>query len=197
MFMGSNSSQVSCRACGAGVSPASSICDYCGNPVRITTLKSTVDLSKPLLMKYVKSYENDAEIENSNVSLGLIFLQLGQFDKANQRFDAAINDDPVNAEAYFYKAVADLEGKKPFVCSRKVINEVISQLDAARELDSQPLYTYFSAIVKYDYFVRKKIKITPDYKDDLNDARESGVALGDIDALLTVIRVDLPDVLKI
>ena len=56
--MENNSSQVSCRACGAGVSPASSICDYCGNPVRITTLKSTVDLSKPLLMKYVKLFLN-------------------------------------------------------------------------------------------------------------------------------------------
>jgi tetratricopeptide (TPR) repeat protein len=195
--MENNSSQISCRACGAGVSPTSSICDYCGNPVRITTLKSTVDLSKPLLMKYAKSYENDAEDENPNISLGLIFLQLGQFDKAYKRFDDAINDDPVNAEAYFYKAVAALAGKKPFVCSRKVINEVISQLDAASEVDSQPLYTYFSAIVKYDYFVRKKIKILPDYKDDLNEARNSGVALGDIDALLTVIRVDLPDELKI
>ena len=195
--METKSSQISCRACGAGVSATSSTCEYCANPVRITTLKSTVDLSKPLLLKYAKSYENDSEDDKTNISLGLIFLQLGQFNKAKERFDEAINDDPVNAEAYFYKAVADLEGKKPFVCSRKIINEVISQLDAARELDSQPLYTYFSAIVKYDYFVRKKIKITPDYKDDLNDARESGVALGDIDALLTVIRVDLPDELKL
>ncbi len=195
--MENNSSQVSCRACGAGVSPISSICDYCGNPVRITTLKSTVDLSKPLLMKYVKSYENDAEDENSNVSLGLIFLQLGQFDKANQRFDDAINDDPVNSEAYFYKAVATLAGKKPFICSRNVINKVLSQLGAARELDSQPLFSYLSSIVKYDYFARKKFKISPDYKDDLNDARNSGVALGDIDALLSVVRVDLPDALKI
>jgi tetratricopeptide (TPR) repeat protein len=148
-------------------------------------------------MKYVKSYENDAEDENSNVSLGLIFLQLGQFDKANQRFDDAINDDPVNSEAYFYKAVATLAGKKPFICSRNVINKVLSQLGAARELDSQPLFSYLSSIVKYDYFARKKFKISPDYKDDLNDARNSGVALGDIDALLSVVRVDLPDALKI
>lgn len=195
--MENNSSQISCRACGAGVSPASSTCDYCGNPVRITTLKSTVDLSKPLLMKYVKSYENDAEDENSNVSLGLIFLQLGQFDKAKQRFDDAIDDDPVNSEAYFYKAVATLAGKKPFLCSRNLINEVLSQLGAARELDSQPLYSYLTAIVKYDYFARKKFKISPDYRDELNDAHNSGVALGDIDSLLTVVRVDVPDELKI
>lgn len=195
--MENTSSQISCRGCGAGVSPASSICEYCGNPVRITTLKSTVDLSKPVLLKYAKSYENNADEENAFLSLGLIFLQLGQYEKAKKCFDDAIDDDPVNSEAYFYKSIATLGGKKPFLCNRSIIDEVLSLISAAKELNSEPLFLYLSAIIKFDYFARKNFKILPDFREDFSEAISSGLGLGDADALLTVIRVDLPAELKV
>lgn len=191
--MENSSLQISCMCCGAGVATSNSLCEYCGNPIRITTLKSTVELSKPLLMKYAKSYESDQVDEKSKFSLGLIFLRLGQYEKAVNSFDEAIYDDPVNSEAYFYKAVASLSGKKPFLCSRSVIDDILSQIDSAREIESQPIFSYFSAIIKYDYFARKGFKTNPDYESELSDAFETGVALGDIDTLLTVIRVELPD----
>lgn len=118
--------QSSCRSCGPGVQTNSEQCEYCGNPVRVLTLKIAAKLSRPVLLNYVNNYESAIDNDKSApLALGILSLQLRQLLTAKERFDASINANPTNAEAYFYRAIACLDYKKPFMCQRPVIDDVL------------------------------------------------------------------------
>lgn len=190
--------QAVCRCCGATVQATESKCEYCGNPIRITTLRSASELSKPVLMKYLRNYEAaGSQDKSSPIALGIIYLQIGQFAHAKDRFDEAIEADPIHAEAYFYRAIAVLQKRKPFVCPRPVIDDALRDLNAAYEIEQQAVYKYFSALIRYDYFHRKKFRIEPDFAGDFELAKSMGIGSGDMDLLRKVISVDVPAELEL
>ncbi len=184
--------QATCRCCGAVVHATGTQCEYCGNPIRITTLRSASQLSKPVLMKYLRNYEaTRSENNSSHISLGIIYLQLGQFAHAKDRFDKAIELDPMHAEAYFYRAIARLENKKPFLCARPLIDEVLRDLDAAYEIEQQALYKYISALIRYDYFQRKNFRIEPNFAEEFEIAKSMGIGSGDMDLVQAVLNINV------
>jgi tetratricopeptide (TPR) repeat protein len=190
--MNSQAMQANCRCCGAIVQATENQCSYCGNPIRITTLRSAAELSKPVLMKYLRNYEAAGpESNSSHIALGLIYLQIGQFAHAKDRFNKVIELDPINAEAYFYRAIAVLQNKKPFLCPRSLIDEALCDLDAAYEIEQQAVYKYVSALIRYDYFYRKKFRIVPDFADEFEIAKSTGIGSGDMDLLRSVINVNV------
>lgn len=190
--------QAACRCCGSTVQATASQCGYCGNPIRITTLRSASELSKPVLMKYLHNYEAvKSQDESSPIALGIIALQLGQFSLAKDRFDEVINADPSQAEAYFYRAIAVLQKKKPFMCLRPVIDGALRDLDSAYLLEQQAIYKYFSALIRFDYFHRKKFRVEPDFMEEFEFVKSTGIGSGDIELLLTVINLEVPFELKI
>lgn len=190
--------QISCRSCGAGVELSSRQCDYCGNPVAITTLKSCAALSKPLLLKYARSYETHSNgVEDNDCALGLIFLNLGQYEKAKSFFDVSLSNRPDDSEVYFYRAIATMAGRKPFLCVRSEINEMLQDLSSAVEIDDRSIYRYLLSVVKYDYFHRKSFRIDPSFADELDKAKNLGLANGDVEVLKRFLNFDLPDVFLI
>lgn len=190
--------QASCRCCGSTVQATATRCEYCGNPIRITTLRSASELSKPVLMKYLHNYEAArSHDESSPIALGIIALQLGQFNLAKNRFDEVIKADPSHAEAYFYRAIAVLQNKKPFMCPRPVIDEALRDLDSAYLIEQQAIYKYFSALIRFDYFHRKKFRVEPHFMEEFKCAQSTGIGSGDLDLLLTVINIEVPSELKI
>ena len=191
--MDTQSLQAACRCCGASVEATASRCDYCGNPIRIITLRSAAELSKPVLMKYLRNYEEVGINDTSSpLALGIIYLQLGQFSHAKDCFNKAIEANPILAEVYFYRAIAALQKKKPFLCSRSVIDEVLLDLDTAYEIEQQSVYKYFSALVRYDHFHRKNFRVEPSFAKEFEIAKATGVGSGDIELLGKVISLDIP-----
>lgn len=190
--MNTQTLQANCRCCGAVVQATEIQCTYCENPIRITTLRSAAELSKPLLMKYLQNYESAGpEGNSSHIALGLIYLQIGQFSHAKDRFNKVIESDPINSEAYFYRAIAVLQNKKPFLCSRSLIDEALCDLDAAYEIEQQAVYKYVSALIRYDYFHRKKFRIQPDFTDEFEIAKSMGIGSGDMDLLRSILNINL------
>ena len=190
--------QATCRCCGSTVQATESQCEYCGNPIRITTLRSASDLSKPILMKYLHNYEAaGSHDESSPIALGIIALQLGLFILAKDRFNEVIKADSTHAEAYFYRAIAVLQKKKPFMCPRPVIDEALRDLESAYLIEQQAIYKYFSALIRFDYFHRKKFRVEPDFMEEFEFTKSTGVGSGDLQLLLAVINLEVPYELKI
>lgn len=185
--------QATCRFCGAGVHTDLEQCDYCGNPVKVVTLKTAAELSRPILLKYVSNYESaTGDDVAAPLALGILSMQLGQFSAAKERFDASIDSDPTNSEAYLYRALARLAYKKPFMCPRPVIDDVLSDLETAWQIRSLPIFKYVSALVRYDYFFRKKFKVSPTHIDEFQEALGAGVGRGDIELVLSKINCQVP-----
>lgn len=194
--MAYNMESLTCPGCGFPVKIGDSYCPA-GHPLNISTFNSVADMPMPLVNKYVSAYRKeldaDPDVQKINYSIGICYLKLKLYDKALQAFEKAIEDNFDNSETFFYAAICLLQGKKPFVHQRSIINKVIEYLNAAIAIESKGIYYYFLAFVYYDYFERKFLIHTPHYDEILSYAYDLGVSDFDVSQLFSILQLIKPE----
>ena len=185
---------IKCPNCGAGVCANQESCEWCHSPVYITSFNSISQMSPLQLNKYASGYRKElAEDPNNkemNTSIAFCYLKLRMYDEAYAAFSKAIVDNFDNSETYFYAAVARLQGKKAFLHTRPEIDKILELINAAIMIEPRGIYYYFMAYIKHDYFKRKFLTTTPNYKDCLLAAQRAGCSRGDIDHFYSVAGVE-------
>lgn len=188
--------EMNCPNCGNPVFAEDKKCKYCGGPIVITNLVGASNLSVLQLNKYVASYRQTVTQQPDNararISLGLCRLRLRFYGEALSDFKTAVESDFGNADLHFYCAVCLLCGKKPFLQTRSVIDEVITYLNAAISIAPKGVYYYFLAFVIADYFERKKFKTESSSREFLSKALKSGCSEMDKSLLFDILSVDRP-----
>ncbi len=188
-----------CKLCGWPISIGANECPA-GHPVHITTFNSVKDMPAPMINKYVRCYEQDLADDpddvGSNFSIGICYLKLKLYDKALAAFEKAIEDNFDNSEVYFYAAACLLRGKKAFLQQRAEINKILEYLNAAIMIEpTKGIYHYFVSYIKYDYFSRKFLNISPNYSDELATAKSVGLPEGDVSQFWDILGLPRPEVL--
>lgn len=187
---------LSCPGCGAAVSTEQKKCDYCGNPIIISSFSSVADFPLPQVNKYVGSYRKslaeNPDNPDLNNAIGICYLRLKMYDKALVSFEKAMEDNFDNAEPFFLAAVCLLQGKKPFLTLRPVIDKIEEYLNAATMIEQRGLFYYFMAYIKQDYYSRKFFKTSPTHQELLVTAAEYGVTDTDINTLHTILGTPRP-----
>lgn len=189
--MGFRVAEVSCPGCGAPWSTAQRTCEYCGRPVVITSLSDLSGLTAADLRKSSSSLsaavEKGADDPLVWLALGATFLKLGQYDRASAQFGAVIDEAPGESEAYFYAAIAELEGKKPFLQILPKIKKVESLLDAALQIEPRGVYWLLRGYIVSDYYERKGLRAPVAASECVEQAFVGGTSLADTQelALLT------------
>ena len=187
---------IRCPGCNAPVTTGMSVCEYCGSPVAISTFNSVIDLPGPKLQQLTRGYQNNLrdnpDDPTLNFSIGMIYLKLKKFEEAAKAFEKAIEDNFDNSEAYFYAAISMLGGKKPFLLLRPAINKIVENLNAANMIEPRGIYYYMLAYIKQDYFARKFLNVTPNYQQELAQAKALGVSNIDIDMVFTACGLQKP-----
>ena len=150
--------ELKCPGCGSPLAVNQLVCDYCHQPVTITSFNSVFSMPAPALNKYAgacrKALAEDPDNMELNNSIAMCYLKLGLYDKALPAFEKAMEDNFDNSETFFYAAVCLLQGKKAFLHPRPVIDKVLEYINAALMIEPRGIYYYFMAYVKYDYFER-------------------------------------------
>lgn len=176
-----------CPGCGAPVAPDTKKCEYCGGPVVIHSIGAISTFSPLQINKYANSYRkqlaSDPDDRELNRSVGICYLKLKLYDKANEAFEHAIKDNFDDSDSYFYAAVGRLQGKKAFVNSRADIDKAIEYLNAANMISPNPVYSLMLAYIKKDYFDRKALRTSPSWSEELSTARSMGATDADAGAL--------------
>lgn len=187
---------ITCPGCGAPVQTNQQTCEWCQNPIVITSFSTVSSMSPLQLNKYAASYRKDlAENPDNpelNLSIGMCYLKLRMLDEAYAAFSKAIVDNFDNSEPYFYAAVCLLKGKKAFLASRPDIDKILELMNAAVMIEPRGIYYYFMAYIKFDYFKRKFLNTTPSYKELLAQATAAGCSQTDITTLFEMIGVEKP-----
>lgn len=192
--------ELECPGCAAIITTDTKKCPYCFRPIVITTWNPVSTFSPQDLNKqanaYRKAMAEHPDHEVLNMSLAFCYLKLKLYDKASSCFEKALDDNFEDSEAYFYAAVALLKGKKAFLTPRSIINKIEEYLNAAIMIEPKGIYYYFLAYIKYDYYYRKYLKATPDYRETLDMASASGYSEYDVDQLFELLNVKQPDVMR-
>lgn len=192
--------ELECPGCGRPLSTDMQECPACHRPVVISSFNSIYELSALETNKYASAYQkalvNDPNNNKVNGALGMCFLKLKMYDKALSAFDKAIVDNFDNSETYYWAAVSILKGRKAFLCSRAEIDKAEEYLNAAIMIEPRGIYYYFMAYLRYDFHSRKFLRVNPDYKELIFEARQHHVSPTEVTQLFDVLGVDLPSAIS-
>lgn len=188
--------EINCPGCGARVSTGQKECEWCHNPIIISTFNSVYSMPMPQVNKYAGAYkkalsENPDNTELNN-SIAMCYLKLKLYDKALPAFEKAMEDNFDNSETFFYAAICLLAGKKPFLQQKTTINKIEEYINAALMIEPKGIYYYFLAYLKKDYYERKFLKTTPSTTETLALAMDTGVSEYDIQQLFAILGTDNP-----
>jgi tetratricopeptide (TPR) repeat protein len=190
---------LACPGCGARVSTEQQKCEYCSGPIIISTFENVASMSLPEVNKYAGAYRKalaeNPDSRELNMSAAMCYLKLKLYDKAVPVLEKAMEDNFDNPEIFFYAAVSLLRGKKAFVTQRDDIDKILEYLNAAIMIEPKGIYRYMLAYIKYDYFHRKYLNISPNHIEEYEMANETGVSESEIQQLFAILGVDKPDVL--
>lgn len=133
------------------------------------------------------------EDDNEDIIKGIRFLNKRMYKQALSCFENVILENISEPQAYFYAAIAKMEGKRPFLLSRAMINEVESYIESANAYGECGLYFYFQAYIKYDYFAKKMLKAIPTHDELLARARGLGVSESQVNELFELLNTQRPE----
>lgn len=186
-----------CPGCGAPTSTGETTCKYCHRPVVITTFNSVYGMTMPEANKYATAYRNAlAQNPNNmelNSSIAMCYLKLKMFEKAQSAFEKAVEDNFDNSETFFYAAVCLLKGKKAFLAQRADIDKAVEYINAALMIEPRGIYYYFLAYIKYDYFERKYLNTSPNYRECVQQSVTMGTSEYDKKMLFDILGVAHPN----
>lgn len=199
--------QLSCSGCGGDISPEMTSCKYCGRAIVISRFDTLSQLDAAQLKAVIKSLEagncakavnkeapDTGDTGNVNFSLGSCYLKLALYDKALEKFNAAIDEEYANPENYFYAAVALLKGKKAFLTPMADIKKAIEYVNAAIMLEEKGIYHFFLSYIKYDFYARKSLNVSPSWQTEFAAACNTGVSAQEINNLFALLKVQRPEV---
>lgn len=181
--MTARASDTVCPGCGAPAELSAKTCEFCGRPVLITTFSSIRDWTGADVTKYVTAYSSVLEedpIPNVKLALAICLIKLGQHPRALVQIEDAIAGHVDNPEAYFYSAIARLGGKRPALGDMYVLREALNDLEAAKALEPRGAFYYLSALIRSDFFERKRIRQLPLSVEEFERAASVGVSQEDI-----------------
>lgn len=195
--MSSKVVEMTCLNCGAPVIIGQRECEWCHEPVTISTFNSVYSMPLPKVNKYAATYRKVLQDNPDNIqlnqSIAICYLKLKLFDKALLAFEKSIEEDFDNSETYFYAAICLLNGKRAFLAKKSDIDKIEKYLNAALSIEPRGIYYYFLAYIKYDFFKQKQLKTSPTCFELLQTARQAGYSEFDVEQLFSIIGIKKPD----
>jgi tetratricopeptide (TPR) repeat protein len=187
---------IKCPNCGELGQTVDEKCAACDNPVVIKSMATVMVMPMPQVNKYIVSYrEQIAESPDNkqlNGSIAMCYLRLKLYDKALPCFEKSMEENFEDSAPFFYAAVCLLKGQKAFVLMRPEIDKIEEYINAAVMIEPRPIYRYFLAYIKYDYFGRKFFKTNPTWQEALQEAKNEGVSDADITQFYKMLGVERP-----
>lgn len=135
-----------------------------------------------------------AGIESLNSQLNVIenFIKAGMYSQAQGILQQLMISNPSDDNIYFYNAVCLLNGKRPFLLQKNIIEQALSCLDAATVINPKAIYYYFIAYIKHDFYSLKFLNVSPDYQEAYKTAVNKGVNESEVQSMFSLLKVQRP-----
>jgi tetratricopeptide (TPR) repeat protein len=155
-----------CPQCGAAATPSAKKCEYCKAEFFITSIAYLSSFDSSGLQKYMQHYKAltkaNPEDSEGQLGLGLCYLQLGMFPLALKAFDNVINSAPDIAQAYYYRCLSIIAGRRIKTLSLKEVREIEAHLNTAIQLgDKVDSAKLLLAMTKHDYYICNGMVVQP------------------------------------
>ena len=119
-------------------------------------------------------------------------LRNHMYDEPLSYFKSAIADGASNPDVYYYACICLMQGKKAFVQQRATIDTIVNYMNTAISKNAKGIYYYFLAYIKYDYFERKYLNSSPDWRTCLRLAASRGATEAEAREMYAILGVERP-----
>lgn len=150
-----------CPQCSAPVDPRQKACSYCHSPILVRDPWQIDKAGPGASQKYLSAYRNiqknaspDAELE---MAVGICHLHRGSIGEARRAFEKAVELVPEDSAPYFYAALTQFQGKRPFLAMLPTIRKAAEYLHTAISMEDSGAYYYLLYQIYSDYYVRKRL----------------------------------------
>lgn len=144
----SNISVLTCGSCGASLPPKSMKCDYCDNINVVNRTTTPFKLNATLS----KQYLNSGQLSNDKLNSALLHLNLKNYEIAKKLLEQEIENNPTNADAYFYSAICFINGKRIKSLAFSDIKKISQYIDSAIQINEVAKFYFLSALINYDFY---------------------------------------------
>ena len=175
-----------CSSCGASLSPNAMKCEFCDNINVISKDTSPFKLNSILSKQYLSSTELSKDTFNS----ALLHLNLKNYPIATKLLEKEIENNPINADAYYYCALSLTNGKRIKSLPFSLIKKISSYINTAIALNENSKFYFLAAIINYDFFKENGMLLPePNYNSLLKKAKNFNLENDDLDYLKDIIEI--------
>ncbi len=158
-----------CASCGASLAPKAMKCDFCDSINVFTTKTNPLKLNAILS----KQYLNSGKLINDKVNTALLHLNLKNYEIAKKLLELEIENNPINADGYFYCAICYINGKRIKSLALSDIKKITQYINSAIQIKDDAKYYFLSAIINYEFFEGNGMLLPePNYLDLLEKMLE-------------------------
>ncbi len=155
-----------CSGCGSPLVPGSLACEYCGNKNIIKSkrnpLKITPKVANEYIAFYAKKTKKNPKDVDSLYAMGLLYLNLKNYELARHSLRDAIDRSPLDAEVYYYYALALLAGKNVKTMPASEVGRAEQYLGTAIRMETRCKYLALLAVVKQEYYIQNQLVVQGD-----------------------------------
>lgn len=175
---------LNCPNCAANLSQNDSFCEFCGSEVLIRRVSSFHGFSAEKLRKYQSSYQKQAVLPGARLGLGLCYLKCGNYSLAKLQFEKAIEESPESPEAYYYRSLAVISGRRIMTISMKEARQIVADLNTALTLDTDfHCARLLLALLCLDYYDANALSAPEDGNDILRELSDQDFDADEIEVL--------------
>lgn len=154
---------IQCNGCGATLAPQNMKCNYCGSENVIIQSANLFNLnpkqSSQLATSYNQQIDSNPGDTNAMFGMGLIYLNLKNYDLARQKFKAAIDIEPFNSDMYYYYVLSIIGGRKPRKLIINDIKRIEEYLNTSIGIAPQQKHFMLLAVVKADFYEGNSLRM--------------------------------------
>lgn len=115
------------------------------------------DEIRALLSEYIKVLENDKLNGELLSVIGYCYLELGMFEQAAIYINQSISLIQDEQDNYYYLAIASLKGKRPFLASLAIVQQIMEDLSRVLLITPKGKYYALLAVIQHDFYEKKKL----------------------------------------
>jgi hypothetical protein len=171
---------ICCASCGASLAPKAMKCDFCDSINVFTTNTNPFKLNAIMS----KQYLNSGQLSTDKVNTALLHLNLKNYEIAKKLLELEIENNPINADAYFYCAICSINGKRIKSLAFSDVKKITQYINSAIQIKDDAKYYFLSAIINYDFFEGNGMFLPkPNYLDLLEKMLELKLENDDLEFL--------------
>lgn len=150
-----------CSACGSPLAPGSLVCEYCGNKNIIQSKRNPLKIDSTMAQKYISFYsqktKDNPKDSNALYAMGLLYLNLKNYELAQRNFKDAIDQSPLDADVYYYYALSLIAGKSIRSLNAQEIGRIEEYLNTAIQMETKCKYIVLLAVLKEEYYIENHL----------------------------------------